>query len=137
MAVAQDTRKRGGPALGMTSGLRRRLLVMLIAPLVLLALVNAWFDYRSADNVAQQEDNRLLALVPLVADSVVGEGARKTDPPVLLVAPPVEEFIKERPGYSAYAILDPDGRVLHGESWLAGQVPPTLEPELHSEESGG
>jgi DNA-binding winged helix-turn-helix (wHTH) protein len=60
-------------AAGVTSGLRRRLLVMLIAPLILLAILNAWFDYRSAGNVAGQQDQRLLALVPLVADSVIGE----------------------------------------------------------------
>ena len=58
----------GGVALGMASGLRRRLLVMLLAPLILLTLLNAWFDYRSADNVALQQDQRLLALVPLLAD---------------------------------------------------------------------
>ena len=58
-----------GPA--MLSGLRRRLLVMLISPLILLALLNAWFDYRSADNVALQQDQRLLRLVPLLADSVI------------------------------------------------------------------
>ena len=51
-------RRRARKVLGMTSGLRRRLLVMLIAPLVLLALLNAWFDYRSADNVAAQQDER-------------------------------------------------------------------------------
>jgi two-component system, OmpR family, sensor histidine kinase TctE len=123
--------------MGVTSGLRRRLLVMLIAPLILLALINAWFDYRSADNVALQQDQRLLALVPLVADSLIAEGARKGDPPVVLLAPPVEEFVKERPGYSAYAVLDPDGKVLHGEAWLASQVPASQEPELHSEEQGG
>jgi two-component system sensor histidine kinase TctE len=128
---------RAGEALGVTSGLRRRLLVMLIAPLILLALINAWFDYRSADNVALKQDQRLLALVPLVADSVIGEGLRRTDPPVLLLAPPVEEFIKERPGFSAYAILDADGKVLRGEAWLADQVPASREPELHSEEQRG
>ena len=123
--------------MGVTSGLRRRLLVMLIAPLILLALINAWFDYRSADNVALQQDQRLLALVPLVADSLIGEGAHKNDPPVVLLAPPVEEFVKERPGYSAYAVLDPDGKVVLGEPWLAGQVPASQEPEVHSEEQGG
>ena len=40
---------RASEVLGVTSGLRRRLLVMLITPLILLALINAWFDYRSAD----------------------------------------------------------------------------------------
>ena len=78
-------RRRAGEALGMTSGLRRRLLVMLIAPLILLALLNAWFDYRSADNVALQQDQRLLSLVPLGADSVIGQG----EPLLLLLAHPL------------------------------------------------
>ena len=45
-------RRASGVNLGVTAGLRRRLLVMLLVPLVLLALLNAWFDYRSADDVA-------------------------------------------------------------------------------------
>nr|WP_222622433.1 sensor histidine kinase [Ramlibacter albus] len=110
---------------------------MLIVPLVLLALANAWFDYQSAENVGSKQDQQLLALVPLVADSVIAAGTSKADPPVLLLAPAVEEFLKDRPGYSAYAILDPDGKVLHGEPRLAGQVPSAQEPELHSEESSG
>ncbi|MDB5750584.1 MAG: putative histidine kinase, classic [Ramlibacter sp.] len=126
-------RKRPGDVLGVTSGLRRRLLVMLLAPLILLALLNAWFDYRSADDVALQQDVRLLALVPLVADSVIGAG----DPPLILLAPPVEEFVKERPGYAGYAIVDADGKVLHGEDWLGGLAPSGGEPEFHSEEHGG
>lgn len=126
-------RKRPGDVLGVTSGLRRRLLVMLIAPLILLALLNAWFDYRSADNVAAQQDTRLLALVPLVADSVIGAG----EPPLILLPPPLEHFLKERPGYAGYAILDADGKVLHGEGWLGGLPPSDGEPELHSEEHGG
>jgi hypothetical protein len=39
-------------------GLRRRLLVMLIVPLGSCWLLNAWFDYRSAGNVALQQDQR-------------------------------------------------------------------------------
>jgi two-component system sensor histidine kinase TctE len=120
----------------MASGLRRRLLVMLIAPLILLALLNAWFDYRSADNVALQQDQRLLALVPLLADSVIAQGAG-ADPPVLLLAPAVEEFLKDGSGHAAYAIADADGKVLRGEPWLAGLPPTTLEPEFHSEANGG
>ena len=42
--------------------------LMLIAPLIMLALLNAWFDYRSADNVALQQDQRLLALLPLESE---------------------------------------------------------------------
>jgi len=135
--LAFRARSRASRVLGIASGLRRRLLFMLIVPLALLALGSAWFDYRSADNVAEQQDQRLLALVPLLADSVISEPQKSGDPPVLLLAPAVEEFLKERPGYAAYAILDPDGKVLHGESWLAGLLPPTQEAEFHSEERLG
>ncbi|MCG2591226.1 sensor histidine kinase N-terminal domain-containing protein [Ramlibacter sp. XY19] len=117
----------------MTSGLRRRLLVMLIAPLILLAVLNAWFDYRSAGNVATQQDQRLLALVPLVADSVIGEG----EPPLVLLAPAVEEFLKEGGGFTAFALVDADGKLLFGQPWLGGLPPSGAEPELHSEEHGG
>jgi len=127
-------RPRASEVLGVTSGLRRRLLVMLIAPLILLAMVNAWLEYRSADNVAAQQDQRLLALVPLVADSVIGESGSR---PLLMLAPPVEEFLKERPGATAYAILDADGQLLQGEAWLAGLPPPDSAPEVHSEEHDG
>lgn len=127
-------RSRAADVLGVTSGLRRRLLVMLIAPLILLAVLNAWFDYRSADNVAAQQDQRLQALVPLVADSVIGDAGER---PLLMLAPPVEEFLKERPGSTGYAILDLDGHVVHGDSWLGGLPPTDGEPEFHSEEHGG
>lgn len=119
--------------LGVTSGLRRRLLVLLIVPLILLAVVNATVDYRSAENAAEQQDQHLLALVPLVADSVIGEG----EPPLLLMAPPVQEFLKERPGSAGFAILDADGKVLEGEQWLGGLPPVGTEPEFHSEEHNG
>ena len=127
----------GGAALGMASGLRRRLLVMLLAPLILLTLLNAWFDYRSADNVALQQDQRLLALVPLLADSVIAAGAGAADPPVLLLAPPVQKFLNDGSGHAAFAIVDVDGKVLRGEPWLAGLPPTALEPEFHSEENLG
>ena len=126
---------RGADALGVTSDLRRRLLVMLITPLILLALLNAWFDYRSADNVAAQQDQRLLALVPLLADSVIGEGAKPGDAPILLLAPAVEEFIRGRD--HAYTISDADGNALLGDPWLAASPPTTLEAEFHSEENLG
>lgn len=134
-------RARGGrlPAAGrMLSGLRRRLLVMLMLPLAVLALLNAWFDYRSADNVAEQQDRRLAAMVPLLADSVIGEAARPGDPPVMLLAPALAEFLKDRNGSAVFAIIDPDGRLLAGEDWLAAALVPTSrEPEFHSEENGG
>lgn len=133
MAMLRRTPR--GDMLGMTSGLRRRLLVMLIVPLIILTLVNAWFDYRSADNVASQQDQRLLALVPLLADSVIAEGPRRGDPPILMLAPAVEEFVKGSD--HAYAISDADGKALRGEPWLAASPPTSREPEFHSEENLG
>jgi two-component system, OmpR family, sensor histidine kinase TctE len=121
----------------LVSGLRRRLLVMLLLPLVLLALVSAWFDYRSADNVAAQQDRGLAAMVPLLADAVIGEGGTPDAPPILLMPPDAEEFFKERPGTSAFAITDPDGKVLRGDAWLEGLPPPDAEMEFHSEEYAG
>jgi two-component system sensor histidine kinase TctE len=128
-------RLRASAVLGVTSGLQRRLLVMLIVPLVLLAALNAWFEYRSAGNVALQQDQRLQALVPLVADSIVGDAGGR---PLLMLAPPVQEFLKDHPYASAYAISDIDGKLLHGDSWLAAELPPAdAEPQFHSEEHGG
>jgi two-component system sensor histidine kinase TctE len=121
----------------MLAGLRRRLLVMLLAPLVLLALVNAWFDYRSADNVALQQDKRLAALVPLVADSVIAAGARAGGPPVILLAPAIEQFLNDRAGFASWSLTDPDGEVLVGDDWLASLPPTDAEPEFHSEEHAG
>ena len=135
LSFLPGSRGQGSPRVrGVTSGLRRRLLVTLIAPLVLLALANAWLEFRSADDVAAQQDRRLLALVPLVADSVIGEVG---DRPLIMLAPPVEEFLKERAGSASYAILDVDGKVLQGEPWLAGLPPSDQQPEVHSEEHGG
>lgn len=122
---------------GMVSGLRRRLLVMLIVPLLLLVLLNAWTDYRSAGNVAVQQDERLLSLVPLLADSVIGGSEEPTDPPLLMMVPVVEAFLEARPHYAAFALVDADGQVLVGQPWLGGLVPPGLEAEIHSEERGG
>ena len=55
----------------MTSDLRIRLLMLLVLPLCGLALVGVWLDYRSADEAASQHDQRLLRLLPALADSVL------------------------------------------------------------------
>ncbi len=120
-----------------TSGLQRRLLFMLLLPLCLLVLVSAWFDYQSADNAALQKDRQLVQLVPLLADSVLAPAMEPGGPPLLLLAPPVEEFLKSDPDYVAYAIVSPDGQFLHGASWLASVRPTSREPEFHSEENDG
>jgi two-component system sensor histidine kinase TctE len=125
------------PLAAMSSGLQRRLLLLLLIPLFLLASVNTWFDYRSADDAALQQDRQLLKLVPLMADSVVAPGSQPEDPPVLLTAPAVEEFLKDHAGFSAFAVASLNGRVLLGDPWLSAAPPTTREPEFLSEEEGG
>ncbi|MES2583120.1 MAG: ATP-binding protein [Pseudomonadota bacterium] len=121
----------------MASGLQRRLLLLLLVPLFLLAALNAWFDYSSADSAALQQDRQLLTMVPLMASSVVARGATPDAPPVLLMAPPLEDFLTQRPGLSAYAFVAREGSVLVGDSWLSGMPPATGEPEFSSQEFDG
>lgn len=121
----------------MASGLQRRLLLLLLVPLFLLAALNTWFDFRSADSAALQQDRQLLSMVPLLAGSVVARGATDTDPPVMLMAPPVEDFLNERKGLSAFALVAREGSVLVGDIWLSGMPPATGEPEFSSQEFDG
>ena len=117
--------------------IQRRLLLMLIVPLVLLALLNGYMDYRSADNSASEQDQQLLRLVPLLADSIIAVGATSSDPPVLLLAPPVEEFLKEREGLVSYKVYTPKRKLLHGDHKLPSVVPLTQEPEFFNQEVKG
>lgn len=121
----------------MSAGLQRRLLLLLLGPLFFLACINTWFDYRSADTAALQQDRQLLKLVPLLADSVVASGKTPNALPVMLAAPIIEEFLKDGASLSAFAIADLSGQVLLGEAWLSLVPPATYEPEFSSEEEGG
>ena len=120
-----------------TVRLQRRLLLLLILPLCVLGLVSGWMDYRSADTAASQQDKQLLQLVPLLADSIIAVGAHADDPPVLLLAPPVEDFLKERQGLVTYKIYTPKRRLLHGDDSLPSVVPLTQEPEFFNQEVKG
>ena len=123
-------------AQGVLAGLRRRLLVMLLLPLMALALVNAWFDYRAAGSVAAQQDLRLQLLAPLLADSIVAAGAKPLDAPVLLLAPAIQDFLSDGSS-TAFGVATLDGRMMLGEAWLSTPTPSTNEPEFHSEVSQG
>jgi two-component system sensor histidine kinase TctE len=116
----------------LSQGLQRRLLLLLLVPLTLLACVNTWFDYRSADSAALEQDRELLSLVALLADSVVAPGKTDDEPPVLLTAPDLQGFLKNRPGFSGFCVSNLTGRVLLGEEWLAAPAPATWEPEFAS-----
>ena len=121
----------------MTSDLRNRLLLLLVLPLCVLALLGVWMDYRSADEAAARHDQRLLRLLPALADSVLAPGADEGDPPVWLLAPPVEDFLRHNPGFSGFSVRDVSGRLLLGDDWVHGTIPATHEPEFHSVEAGG
>ena len=118
---------------GVIADLRRRLLVMLLLPLAVLACVSAWFDYQAAGSAALVQDEQLLRLVPLVAGSVVAEGQPPQVLPVMLLAPAIESFIRSREKQAAWGVGTVDGRVLLGPQWLATPAPSTNEPEFHSE----
>jgi two-component system, OmpR family, sensor histidine kinase TctE len=130
--AAKGPRSPAAPT-GVMAGLRRRLLVMLLLPLAVLACVSAWFDYQAAGSAALAQDAQLLRLVPLVVGSVVAEGPPPQRLPVMLVAPAIEDFIRSREKLAAWGVSTLDGRVLLGPQWLATPAPSTNEPEFHSE----
>ena len=121
----------------MTSDLRTRLMLMLVLPLCVLALVGVWLDYRSADEAAGRHDQRLLRLLPALADSVLAPSIRDSEPPLLLPAPPVEDFLRQNAGFAGYSVRDTSGRLLLGDAWVNSAVPGTNEPEFHSAEYDG
>lgn len=121
----------------MKSGLQRRLLLLLLLPVGIFALVSIYFDYQTAGNVALQKDQQLRRLIPLLADSVLAPGAAGGSAPVLLLAPEVDLFIKNRVGSAGFRISDSAGGFLAGEPWIAGVIPATYEPEFHSMEDNG
>lgn len=121
----------------MGPGLQRRLLLLLLVPLLLLAALNTWFDYQLADTAAIQQDRQLLTLVPPLVDSVVARGAPAQEAPAFLMAPVIADFLGNRQGVSAYAVLNADGKVLLGDTWLDDYPPNTYEPEFSSQEFKG
>lgn len=118
-------------------GLQRRLLLLLLAPLLILAAFNTWFDFQLADTAAIQQDRQLLTMVPQLADSIHARGAWPPQTPDLHLALEIADFLAARQGRSAYAILNADGKVLLGESWLGDYPPNTYEPEFSSVEHQG
>ena len=121
----------------MKSGLQRRLLLLLLLPLGLFALVSIYFDYQTAGDVALQKDQRLLRLIPLMADSVLALGAQEDAELLLLLAPEIEDFINDKKRSAGFRISDSAGGFLTGEGWIDSVLPATREPEFHSIEDNG
>jgi two-component system sensor histidine kinase TctE len=117
--------------------LQQRLLLLLLVPLLVLAVLNTWFDYQLADTPAIQQDRQLLTLVPQLADSIKAQGAWPPQTPGFHMAAEIADFLAVRKGRSAYAVLNSDGKVLLGEPWLGDYPPDTYEPEFSSQEYKG
>ena len=115
-------------------GLQRRLLLLLLAPLLLLAALNTWFDFQFADTAAIQQDRQLLTLVAPLVDSIVGHRGPVKGALNFKMTPAIEDFLSTRPGLSAYAVLTTEGKVLMGDAWLGDYPPATYEPEFSSQE---
>lgn len=131
-------------------GLQRRLLVLLLITIGLIGTVSVFFHYQSAGTAALQQDQRLLKLVPLLADSVVvsrlaGRDAMALEEEMLglseivstpgmamLLAPPVEEFLSERRGLSAFGVFNAQGGQMLGDRWLPTTLPATGDAEFLS-----
>lgn len=118
-------------------GLQQRLLLLLLVPLLLLAALNTWFDYRLADTAAIQQDRQLLTLMPELADSILPSSASATGAPQFVMPSAITEFLADRQGRSGYAILNSDGKLMSGDAWLTDYPPRTYEPEFSSEEHQG
>lgn len=141
------TSEPGARPEGVIWGLQRRLMLLLLLPLGLVGLVSFWLHYQSAGTAALQQDQQLLRLVPLLADSVVVTHNADTAPPALdpgdtpglalLLAPPVDEFLKDREGFAAYAIREASGRHVLGDAWLPTVLPSTEGAEYLSVVEGG
>ncbi|MEG2045327.1 MAG: sensor histidine kinase N-terminal domain-containing protein [Comamonas sp.] len=121
----------------MTTTLRNRLLVLLVLPVCVLAVAGSWWGYRSAETAAGQHDQRLLRLLPQLADSVMAPAIGKDMEPLMALSPSIDDFVRNRSGITGYAVADLDGHVLAGDPWISVVVPTTPAAEFHSQEFGG
>jgi two-component system sensor histidine kinase TctE len=72
-----------------------------------------------------------------MADSVVAAGKAPGDLPLLLKAPDLALFLKDKGDLAAFSVANLDGVVLLGDDWLAAAAPTTNEPEFLSLEQAG
>ncbi|TFZ00026.1 sensor histidine kinase [Ramlibacter rhizophilus] len=119
----------------MVASLRWRLMLVLLAPLLSLALLSAWSGWRAAAQIDRLQDQRLARLLPLLADSVIpGEAGA----PVLVMAPPLQQFLgTDGQTMTAFAVADLQGTVLAGHAWLAGLPRAGDAVDFRSEQGGG
>lgn len=121
----------------MTANLRLRLLVLLLVPLMLLAAMGGWFSYSAADEASTQHDQRLLRLLPALADSVLAPSITDDTPPLVSLTPAIEDFLRSQGDEVGYAVGDLHGNVVAGDAWIRFDVPATGTAEFHSQEHDG
>jgi two-component system sensor histidine kinase TctE len=108
----------------MTTTLRNRLLLLLVLPVCVLAVAGSWWGYRSAETAAGQHDQRLLRLLPQLADSVMAPAIGKDMEPLMALSPSIDDFVRNRSGITGFAVADLDGHVLAGDPWISWWCPP-------------
>jgi two-component system sensor histidine kinase TctE len=106
----------------MTTTLRNRLLLLLVLPVCVLAVAGSWWGYRSAETAAGQHDQRLLRLLPQLADSVMAPAIGKDMEPLMALSPSIDDFVRNRSGITGFAVADLDGHVLAGDPWISGRA---------------
>ena len=85
----------------------------IMVPLTLLALMGGWFGYRSADEASTQHDQRLLRLLPALADSVLAPSIAEGTPPLVALTPAIEDVLRQRHMQLARLTDQPDLRLNH------------------------
>ena len=133
------------------AGLQRRLLVPLLLALMFTVAISVLVNQRSAGDAALEQDQRLLRFLPLMSGSVVksptarrpdndGPTPNLDDPRagiLVLLAPPLVEFLEGAQGTAGYAVLNALGERLAGDPWLPVVLPLSEEPEFQSLEHSG
>ena len=132
------------------AGLQRRLLVPLLLALLFTVAISVLVHQRNAGDAALEQDQRLLRLLPLMSGSVVKspalrpDGERLTPDPddpragvLVLLAPPLVEFLEGAQGTAAYGVLSALGERVAGDTWLPVVLPSSGDPEFQSLEHGG
>ena len=61
---------------------------------------------RPAEAAAGQHDQRLLRLLPQLADSVMAPAIGKDMEPLMALSPSIDDFVRNRSGITGYAVAD-------------------------------
>lgn len=120
-----------------TVRIRRRLLFLLIAPLIVLGLLNAWHNYDRASSAAAQQDVQLQKLVLLLADSIISMGSTSDNLPELVLSAQVDDFLSDPQGRVRYAVYTPQQQLLQGDDKLPFILPHADEVTFADRDLGG